>query len=326
MKKEFIILIPIILLNVLGIYYLQDSYQIKQILWLILGLITFLGMTKIKEKHLFKISIFLYLLVLILLIVVLFFPYTNGSRGWFKFGSIYFQPAELMKFCLIFLTISLISKQIKNKILFLLIYIIPSILTFLEPDTGAVIIYGLIFLYFLPHFFSKKQIIGILILGSTLFIGLTFFYVYQRDKFIDIFSTSIYYRIDRLLSFKNQDNMQVNNALISIAAGKLLYFPEANNDFFFAYLVSNNFINFFIILSCYFLILLILTISKRKYAFLVAFLIFCQIIINIGMNLRLLPVIGLPLPFLSYGGSHTITSFMTLGLVMRKTSNSHNMS
>ena len=93
---------------------------------------------------------------------------------------------------------------------------------------------------------------------------------------------------------------------------------------FFGGFMKNKKILFISGITC--LILLILTVSKRKYAFLVAFLIFCQIIINIGMNLRLLPVIGLPLPFLSYGGSHTITSFMTLGLVMRKTSNSHNMS
>lgn len=155
--------------------------------------------------------------------------------------------------------------------------------------------------------------------------SLIYLYIYKKDLFIDIFSTSIYYRLDRITSFKEQSSMQVNNALISIGSGKLLYFPEANNDFFLAYLVSKNYYNFFIIILCYFLILLKLLLLKMPLSTLVFYLILFPVVENIGMNLSLLPVIGIPLPYLSYGGSHTIISFMILGLGLKKLSNTHNM-
>lgn len=323
MKKNIIILIPIFILELLSIYYLKSNYQIKQIIWFLLGLISLFIIINLKEKYLKKLSIFLYLLSIILLIVVLFHPYTNGSRGWLKLYKFSIQPSEITKFSLILISFYLPNNTFKSKILYLLSFLIPSILTFIEPDTGAVIIYGIIFLYFLPKFFSKKEIFIFFIIFIFLIISLLYLYIYKKDTFIDIFNTSIYYRLDRLTSFKNQDNMQVNNALISLASGKLLYFPEANNDFFFAYLLSKSSINFLFILSSYFLILLILIFYKQPLSNLLFYILAFQIIENIGMNLNLLPVIGIPLPFLSYGGSHTISTFLMLGLALRKFNNNH---
>lgn len=325
MKKKLFILIPIFFLEALSIYYLKDSYKIKQLLWFILGLFSFFFLLKLKEKHLKILSIFLYLLSIILLIVVLFHPYTNGSRGWLKLYKISIQPSEIAKLSLALLTYYLGKTRLKNKLLFLSIYLIPSILTFIEPDTGACIIYGIIFLYFLPKFFSSKEIIILFTIVSLIFIFLIYLYFYQKDFFIDIFSTSIYYRLDRITSFKNQNNMQVNNALISIASGKLLYFPEANNDFFFAYLVSKNYWNFYLIIFSYLGILISLLSFKTPLSNLVFYLILFPVIENIGMNLSLFPVIGIPLPFLSYGGSHTTISFLFLALGLKKLNNNHNM-
>lgn len=325
MKKKLFILIPIFFLEALSIYYLKDSYKIKQLLWFILGLFSFFFLLKLKEKHLKILSIFLYLLSIILLIVVLFHPYTNGSRGWLKLYKISIQPSEIAKLSLALLTYYLGKTRLKNKLLFLSIYLIPSILTFIEPDTGACIIYGIIFLYFLPKFFSSKEIIILFTIISLIFIFLIYLYFYQKDFFIDIFSTSIYYRLDRITSFKNQNNMQVNNALISIASGKLLYFPEANNDFFFAYLVSKNYWNFYLIIFSYLGILISLLSFKTPLSNLVFYLILFPVIENIGMNLSLFPVIGIPLPFLSYGGSHTTISFLFLALGLKKLNNNHNM-
>lgn len=325
MKKKLLILIPICILEFLSIYYLKDSYQLKQLIWFILGLISFTFILKLKEKHLKVLSIFLYILSIILLIVVLFHPYTNGSRGWLKLYKISIQPSEITKLSLILITYYLVNEGLKSKLIFLSIYLIPSILTFIEPDTGACLIYGIIFLYFLPKFFKKKEIILLFSIGLVILMSLIYLYIYKKDLFIDIFSTSIYYRLDRITSFKEQSSMQVNNALISIGSGKLLYFPEANNDFFLAYLVSKNYYNFFIIILCYFLILLKLLILKMPLSTLVFYLILFPVIENIGMNLSLLPVIGIPLPYLSYGGSHTIISFMILGLGLKRLSNTHNM-
>ena len=205
-------------------------------------------------------------------------------------------------------------------------FLIPSILTFVEPDTGAVIIYGIIFLFFLPKFFSKKEITVFFSISLILVGSLFYLYFYQKDIFIDIFDTSIYYRLDRISAFKNQDNMQVNNALISIGSGKLLYFPEANNDFFFAYLLSKNYYNFYLIIISYFLICTLFLLIKTPLSNLFLYILLFQVTENIGMNFNLLPVIGIPLPFLSYGGSHTITTFLMLGLGLKKFSNNRSTS
>ena len=202
MKKKLLILIPICILEFLSIYYLKDSYQLKQLIWFILGLISFTFILKLKEKHLKVLSIFLYLLSIILLIVVLFHPYTNGSRGWLKLYKISIQPSEITKLSLILITYYLVNKGLKSKLIFLSIYLIPSILTFIEPDTGACLIYGIIFLYFLPKFFKKKEIILLFSIGLVILMSLIYLYIYKKYLFIDIFSTSISYRLDRITSFK----------------------------------------------------------------------------------------------------------------------------
>ena len=326
MKKNLIILIPIFVLELLSIFYLKNDYQIKQLIWFVLGLISLFLVSKLKEKHLKTISILLYILSIILLTVVLFHPYTNGSRGWLKLYKISIQPSEITKISLILMALFLNNKNFISKLIFVLIFLIPSILTFVEPDTGAVIIYGIIFLFFLPKFFSKKEITVFLSISLILVGSLFYLYFYQKDIFIDIFDTSIYYRLDRISAFKNQDNMQVNNALISIGSGKLLYFPEANNDFFFAYLLSKNYYNFYLIIISYFLICTLFLLIKTPLSNLFLYILLFQVTENIGMNFNLLPVIGIPLPFLSYGGSHTITTFLMLGLGLKKFSNNRSTS
>lgn len=326
MKKNLIILIPIFVLELLSIFYLKNDYQIKQLIWFVLGLISLFIVSKLKEKHLKTISILLYIVSIILLTVVLFHPYTNGSRGWLKLYKISIQPSEITKISLILMALFLNNKNFISKLIFVLIFLIPSILTFVEPDTGAVIIYGIIFLFFLPKFFSKKEITVFLSISLILVGSLFYLYFCQKDIFIDIFDTSIYYRLDRISAFKNQDNMQVNNALISIGSGKLLYFPEANNDFFFAYLLSKNYYNFYLIIISYFLICTLFLLIKTPLSNLFLYILLFQVIENIGMNFNLLPVIGIPLPFLSYGGSHTITTFLMLGLGLKKFSNNRSTS
>ena len=326
MKKNLIILIPIFVLELLSIFYLKNDYQIKQLIWFVLGLISLFLVSKLKEKHLKTISILLYIVSIILLTVVLFHPYTNGSRGWLKLYKISIQPSEITKISLILMALFLNNKNFISKLIFILIFLIPSILTFVEPDTGAVIIYGIIFLFFLPKFFSKKEITVFLSISLILVGSLFYLYFYQKDIFIDIFDTSIYYRLDRISAFKNQNNMQVNNALISIGSGKLLYFPEANNDFFFAYLLSKNYYNFYLIILSYFLICTLFLLIKTPLSNLFLYILLFQVTENIGMNFNLLPVIGIPLPFLSYGGSHTITTFLMLGLGLKKFSNNRSTS
>ena len=319
MKRYLPIIISIIILLSISIIYLPVSYRYRQLIFSIIGFLLCYLLIKIKFKYIKKLIIPLYILQLVLLIYVLLKgEFINGSRGWINFKLFSIQPSEITKISLILTTFYLISHNIKSKLLFLIIYLIPTILTFLEPDTGAVIIYGIIFLVFLPYFFTKKEILNYSLFAIIIIISLILLYIFKQDIFINLLGTSMFYRIDRLTSFINSNNIQINNALISIGSNKLLYFPEAYNDFFFSYVISQNSILFIPIILSYFIIIINLYNNKNIVSKILAYILLFQVTTNIGMNLNLTPVIGLPLPFFSYGGSHLITNFILLSLANRK--------
>ena len=317
MKKKYLILIPIIILFILSIIYLPNSLKIKQSIWCVLGLLLCIIISKIKFKKILKYSLIYYIICIFLLILVLILnKFTNGSRGWLNIGFISFQPSELTKIALILITIKYYKKL--NIWTLLIIYLIPMILIFLEPDTGGVLIEGIILLYFLFKKLNKKQINKLVIVFSILLLIICSIYYFDKDIFIKILGPSIFYRLDRITNFLNDDSIQTTNALISIATGNTLYFPEMFNDFFIAYILSKNIYLIIIIILTTVTILIILykkntTISKVAF-----YLIFFQCYWNLAMNLKLVPVIGIPYLFLSYGGSHIITSMILIGLVINK--------
>ena len=150
MKRNYLILIPIIILSLISIYFLPNELKSKQVIWLIIGFIIFFIVTNIKFNKLLKYSFIYYLFGIFLLIVVLLLNnFTNGSRGWINFKYISFQPSELMKICLILLTIKY-YKKISILALFI-IYLVPMILIFLEPDTGGVLLESIILIYFIVN-------------------------------------------------------------------------------------------------------------------------------------------------------------------------------
>ena len=319
MKRYLSTIIPITILLTISIIYLPNPYRYRQLIFFLIGFLLCYLISKLKIKYIKKLVIPLYILQLILLIYVLIKQeFINGSRGWINLKFFSIQPSEITKISLILISIYLIKKKRKSKLLFLIIYLVPTILTFLEPDTGAVIIYGIIFLTFLPYFFSKKEILKYSLFMGTLIISFIILYIYKQEIFIKLLGTSMFYRIDRLTSFINSNNIQINNALISIGANKLLYFPEAYNDFFFSYVIGQNSILFIPLILSYFIIIINLYHSKNIISKTLAYILLFQVASNIGMNLNLTPVIGLPLPFFSYGGSHLITNFILLSLSYRK--------
>ena len=271
----------------------------------------------------------------------------NNARCWFRIpyiGTI--QPSEFMKVFLIIILAKLINDfnekyinpsvmtEFKFLLKILLLVLIPSILTFIEPDTGSVIIYFIItFAMLFIGGLRKRWFITILIIGGifgTLFIGL---YFLNHDLFINIFGTSFFYRMDRILNWSNSSGMQLSNSLIAIGSAGLfghginnvpIYFPEMQNDFIFA-VFSSCFgligAIFLIILIVYFDINLISMVSKTtnmtdKYMIggIIAVLLFQQIQ-NISMTIGLLPIMGITLPFISYGGSSLLSYMILVGLI-----------
>lgn len=337
MKKFINLFIPlfiIILISLITLFDYDKTYFCKQLAWIVLGLILLIIGKFINYDKVFKYSKYLYFFNVILLVLVLIFGNeVNGSRAWFDFNYFSFQPSELMKLSLALYLADFFSKKRKGyffKSLFILL--IPSILVFLEPDTGAIIMYLVIYAATLFYVLNKKKPLYLLtFLGITLIGGVIFLYFYNVDLLIKILGTSIFYRMDRLINFQN--NYQLENALISMGTASLfrrsknamLYIPESVTDFIFARVVSQyGFIIGIIILFCYFFILIYFIKeikNKTKHSIFVnAFfwLFLFQILQNILMNIGLIPIMGIPLPFLSYGGSNTIIYFIFLMIIINR--------
>lgn len=331
--KKYQILLPIIILNIISLLFLSNtSYFIKQTIFLLISFFTFIIASKININFIKKYSIILYLISILLLTIVLIFgKEINGSKAWLHIFNISIQPSELTKITLILYSATLITNK-PNILKLFIIFLIPSILTFLEPDTGAIIFYIIIFLSIIPFIKIPKKYL-ILFTSSITTVFITFLGIYLTNKriLISIFGSKLWYRLDRLISFKTQNNLQITNSLISIGSHKLIYIPESHNDFIFAKIISNNFFPLFIIIIiCYILIInnYIDQLNKNNNTYSIISLmtlniLLFQIFYNIGMNLSLFPVIGIPLPFLSYGGSYLITTYFLIGLSINKTDHNY---
>ena len=324
MKNKYIILIPILILNIISIIYLSNTqYITKHLIFLLSSYIVLFISSKININFILKITPYLYIISLILLIVVLLFGREiNGSKAWIHLFGISIQPSEIAKIILIIYLANLTIKR-KSTIYLIIITLIPSILTILEPDTGAIIIYLIILLSNFKYLKIKKKTI----ITSTIIIGLFItinigIYIYNKDILTNIYGTKILYRIDRLISFKEQNNIQTINSLISIGSHNLLYIPENHNDFIFASIISKySPITFLLIILSYITIFIyyLNNITKRKNIsniinFTILNMLLFQIFYNILMNLSLVPIIGIPLPFISYGGSYLITLYTLIGI------------
>ena len=357
-KVEKNILIPIILfgiISVIAIYatrgMLSSDLQnlfLKQILWYFLGFgVAYLMMT-VGNKFLYNNAYVFYMIGVILLVLVLFFgSEINNAKCWFVIPYIgSFQPSEFMKIFLIITLSRMIndfkiekgSSSIQEEFKFLLKVLvvvgIPSILTFIEPDTGAVIIYFIItiVMLFIGGFKARWFIITLTIIAivAGVFLGI---YFLNQDLFIEIFGTSFFYRMDRILNWSSSSGMQLTNGITAIGSSGLLghgfnntpiYFPEMQTDFIFAVFASNfGFVGaiFLIGLIIYFDIGIIGlanksydTCDKLSIAGIVSILLFQQVW-NICMTIGLLPIMGITLPFISYGGSSLLSYMILIGML-----------
>lgn len=357
-KVEKNIVIPLILfaiISVITIYCtrsllssdLQNLY-LKQILWYSIGFfIAFLMMT-FGNKFLYNNAYIFYIIGVLLLILVLFFgKEINNAKCWFVIPYIgSFQPSEFMK---VFLIITLarmigdfnaerrdndINEEFRFLIKVLIVVGIPSVLTFIEPDTGAVLIYFIItiVMLFTSGFKSRWFLITLLII---LLFGGSFLAIYSLDKdlFIKVFGTSFFYRMDRILNWSNSSGLQLTNSITAIgSAGGLghgfnhtpIYFPEMQTDFIFAVYASNfGFLGVIILISLliYFDINIISLTSKTTNSYdkftiggIISVLLFQQIQ-NISMTIGLLPIMGITLPFISYGGSSLLSYMILVGML-----------
>lgn len=352
------VLIPLIILAIISIVtiysagtilpsYLQNL-ALRQFIWYVVGFGLAYFMMFIGNDFIYDHAWALYGIGVLSLIGLFFFGTDiNDARCWYTIPGIgTIQPSEFMKIILIITLGTVIhdfnenfsNPSLMEEFKFLLkvgvIVLIPSILTFLQPDTGVVLIYLLItfVMLFVSGIRYRWFVIAIALLFTLVGIVLGIYFINQ-DLFVDIFGTSFFLRVDRLLDWSNKSGYQLENGLLSIGSGGIfgtgirntpLYFPEAQTDFVFAVYASNF---GFIGSMCLILLLLFFDIrliqialksrsNKNKYviAGIVGMLIYQQIQ-NIGMTIGLMPITGITLPFISYGGSSLLSYMIMAGII-----------
>ena len=358
-KLNLRIVIPVVLLAIISIITIYSAaiytsksmgnLTLKQSIWYFVGTILILIILRLKNEFLYRHTWFLYIFGNILLLGLLFFGTPiNNSRCWYTIPGIgSFQPSEFMKIFLMLALATMIhnfrsrykNPDVKEEFIFILkslvIVGIPSILTFLQPDTGSVIIYLVIYLFMM--FTSGIRIrwfIGgisfvVMVVGTVLGI-----YFFNEELFIDLFGTSIFYRLDRIFDWQSGSGLQLENALAAIGSAGLfghgfnkvpIYFPEASTDFIFAvYASCFGLVGSLVLISIItYFDLNIIKIARKKIADIdkyiiagiIGMLIFQQVQ-NIGMTVGLLPITGITLPFISYGGSSLLSYMILVGIIL----------
>lgn len=257
----------------------------------------------------------------------------NGSQSWIMLGSLSLQPAEFIKVALIGKLASSLASQSSSKGSFrwqhLWIILLPAVLIMLQPDLGSTVILivsAFILLFISGYSLRFFTMIGLAGVGA--FIGLI---------------AAAPYRLDRIKSYIDPWNdplgtgFQGIQSLFAIAPGglfghgygnsrqKYLYLPEPQNDFIFSIIAEESgFIGATIIISL-FVIFLMATLGiavrlENYYAMLIvsgmSAMIFFQTFLNVGVVSGLLPVTGVTLPFISYGGSSLLTTWMAVGVIL----------
>lgn len=358
-KINFRIVIPIVLMAIISIISIYSALTytskslgnlaLKQAIWYMVGVGLVFVLVKLGNEYLYRHTWILYIIGNLLLVVLLLFGTPiNNSKCWLiipGIGSV--QPSEFMKIFIMLVLASMIHNfrnKYKNpslweEFLFIVksfgVVLIPSILTFLEPDTGAVIIYFIIYIamMFVSGIRIRWFVIAIILCGVGMgsFLGLYFF---KEDIFIKVFGSSIYYRLERLFDWQTGSGLQLENALAAIGSSSLvgygfnktpIYFPESSTDFIFGVFASNfGFVGICLLLGIilYFDLSIIRLARRRindtdKYILIgiVAMLLFQQVQ-NIGMTVGLVPITGITLPFISYGGSSLLSYMMIVCIIL----------
>lgn len=321
------------------------TYFIRQLLFLIVGAIGSIIIIKIDTKFYKKIS-FLVLIVLtiVLGIILINGKVTNGASSWIYIGPFSFQPSEFIKaFAIIWMSCYYEFKSKKlnrwgTVIYPLVIVAVGVLLIFLQPDLGTLIIYlaGIAVVFLLAPIHKKiKTILIFVALLVVLLGGIVLFST--SDSLLTAEQRGRFDYLNPCSKFLTTGN-QVCNGYIAINNGKLfglglgkstqkyLYLPEPYTDFIFAIVMEELGLIFSILILFAMMIVIwrILLIGKRSftirgalicYGF--ATIIFMHILVNLGGLFGLIPLTGVPLPFISYGGSFTLTLIGMISIVQR---------
>ena len=313
----------------------------KQIIWVLMGFAVFFIFSFLDFRFLKRTEVLVFIFILNCLILLTLFILGNvshGAKSWFDLGYFSFQPVDVVKLCLVLILAKYFSRRhveirdIKHIFISGFYAFVPFVLVLLQPDFGSAMIIFFIWLgMVLVSGISKTHLLLVFVSGALIFTSFWFlaFAPYQKARIVNFVHPLADIRGTGYSAF--QSTIAVGSGMISgkgLGFGtqsRLKFLPEPQTDFIFAAFAEEwGFIGSFLILLLFGLviwrILYFATLGAYNFEVLfgmgVAIFFMSHILINIGMNLGLMPVTGIPLPFMSYGGSHLLTEFAALGILM----------
>ncbi len=350
-KIDWWFLLPVFLLGVIGVVTLysasvseveslQQNLCVKQMIWFSGGLVLILVSLLFDHKSLYEWAEGIYFISLVLLAAVFFIGVkAGGASRWLPLGPFSIQPSEFVKLALIIMLAKHYSKQsnvggltFRNLILPILILGIPVVLIAMQPDLGTATLLILIAAF------------------MTLIVGIARRTLYLLAGVIVVFIPILWifflhdYQKERVLTFLNpsrdplETGYQIIQSKIAIGSGMitgkgflngtqnvLAFLPEQHTDFILAVLAEEwGFVGTSIVLFLYLLIIVwavsIGYNSRDSFRILLSVgltaMIFLPVFVNAGMVMGLLPVVGVPLPLISYGGSATVSFMLGIALLL----------
>ena len=317
------------------------NYFHRQFFYLLAGLaaMIFLGFLDFRIfKNYSLILLILYFLLIAALVLVLFFgAKIRGTIGWFNLGAINFEPVELAKLVILLILAKYFSGRHvemyrpRHLLISALYVLAPIFLILLQPDLGSALILAAIWLAVALLSEIKKRHLLFLALGASLVFVVAWFFMlapYQKARISSVFNSAR----DPLNSSYNliQSKIAVGSGglwgkgLGQGTQGQLNFLPEKHTDFIFAVFAEEwGFLGVIFLLAFFALFFwrLIRAALRSSNNFSKLFvsgfaaMIFIEVFINIGMNMGLVPIAGISLPFLSYGGSNLLINFAGLGII-----------
>jgi len=347
-KLDWVLVISVLFLcgiGLLSIYstiYTPDSqYFYKQLIFIIGGFFLMMVLAfldyRIFRNHPFFLLVLYIISVLLLAGVLIFGKQVRGAMSWFHLGPINFEPVELAKLIIILILAEYFSLRhielyrIRHIIISGIYMIIPVALVFFQPDLGSAMV--LVFLWLgvmIIAGIKLRQLIILFLIGAIIFVIAWFIVLkpYQKQRIISFINPYLdprgsgYHRIQSEIAIGA--GQLWGRGLGHGSQSQLNFLPDRYTDFIFASVAEEmGFVGVILILVFYFLlffrIIKIALIATNNFARLfcvgAGIVLIFQVAVNIGMNLGALPIAGISLPFVSYGGSNLLINFITLGII-----------
>ncbi len=319
----------------------DNAFAFHQFLWIIVSLAAFFGVGFIDMRFLRStwISVAMFTVSVSLLgSLFVLGKVSHGAASWLSFGFFSFQPSDFAKLALIIILAKYFSRRhieianVRHILVSGAYAFIFFVLVLVHPDLGSAMIIGLIWLgMVIVSGISKKHLMAMICIGLVTF-GLLWVFAFKE------------YQKDRIRNFVNPvadihgAGYNAYQSTIAVGSGgmwgkglgygtqsRLKFLPEYQTDFIFAAFAEEwGFAGIFILFTLYGIIIWRIirnalhgaTNFEILFGAGVAVFFIVHIIVNVGMNIHLLPVTGTPLPFMSYGGTHIMTEFLVLGILM----------